>query len=89
MKFKIKYADQVVGIFVILAIISVSVLLIFMGINQRWFSKNYYYNTRFLSADGLKVGMAIKLKGFQIGQIDKISLSSRNEVEAVFYLYSD
>lgn len=89
MKFKIKYADQVVGIFVILAIISVSVLLIFMGINQRWFSKNYYYNTRFLSADGLKVGMAIKLKGFQIGQIDKISLSSRNEVEAVFYIYSE
>ncbi|MDX9799867.1 MAG: MlaD family protein [Spirochaetia bacterium] len=89
MKFKIKYADQVVGLFVILAIISVSVLLIFMGVNQRWFSRNYYYHTRFLSADGLKIGMAIRLKGFQIGQIDKISLSSKNEVEADFYIYSE
>jgi len=89
MKFKIKYADQIVGIFVILAFVSVSVLLIFMGINQRWFSKNYYYHTRFLSADGLKIGMAIKLKGFQIGQIDTINLSSKNEVEAEFYIYSE
>ncbi len=89
MKFKIKYADQVVGVFVILAFFSISVLLVFMGINQRWFSKNYYYNTRFLSADGLKVGMPIKLKGFEIGQIDRINLSDKNEVEVEFYIYGE
>lgn len=89
MKFKIKYADQIVGLFVIIAIVSISVLLIFMGINQRWFAKNYYYHTRFLSADGLKIGMGIKLKGFQIGQIDKIRLSDKNDVEVDFYIYSE
>lgn len=89
MKFKIRYADQIVGVFILIAVVSISLLLIFMGINQRWFAKNYYFNTRFLSADGLKVGMAIKLKGFQIGQINKIKLSNNNEVEVDFYIYSE
>ncbi len=89
MKFKIKYADKIVGIFTIIGLLSISVLLIFMGINQRWFATNYYYNTKFLSADGIKVGMPIKYKGFQIGQIDKIRLSKTNEVEVDFYIYGE
>ncbi len=87
MKFKIQYADQIVGVFSILAVFCLSVLLIFMGINQRWFQKNYYFNTRFLSAEGLKTGMPIKLKGFEIGQIKKINLTDDNNVEVEFYIY--
>lgn len=87
MKFKIRYADQIVGLFTIIAVVCLAVLLIFMGINQRWFSKNYYFNTRFLSAQGLKIGMPINLKGFQIGQINSISLTEDNNVEVEFYVY--
>ncbi|MCL2706424.1 MAG: MlaD family protein [Spirochaetaceae bacterium] len=89
MKFKIKYADKIVGIFIIIGFLSISVFLIFIGINQRWFSKNYYYNTKFLTADGLKVGMPIKYKGFQIGIIDKVRLGKENDVEVDFYLYGE
>ncbi len=87
MKFKIQYADQIVGIFSILAVFCLSVLLIFMGINQRWFQKNYYFNTRFLSAEQLNIGKPIKLKGFEIGQIKKINLTEDNNVEVEFYIY--
>ena len=89
MKFKIKYADKIVGIFIIIGFLSIAVFLIFMGINQRWFAKNYYYNTKFLSADGLKVGMAIKYKGFQIGLIDKVRLGKENDVEVDFSIYGE
>ena len=89
MKFKIQFADQIVGLFTILAVLCISVLLIFMGINQRWFSKNYYFNTRFLSAERLKIGMPIKLKGFEIGQINKIRLSEENQVDVEFYIYKE
>ena len=87
MKFKIQYADQIVGIFTIFAVFCLSVLLIFMGINQRWFQKNYYFHTRFLSAERLSIGKPINLKGFEIGQIKKISLSDDNTVEVQFYIY--
>ena len=87
MKFKIKYADQIVGIFSIFAVFCLAVLLIFMGINQRWFQKNYHFHTRFLSAEGLNIGKPINLKGFKIGQINKINLSDDNTVEVDFYIY--
>jgi len=89
MKFKIKHADKIVGVFIIIGFLSISVFLIFMGINQRWFSKNYYYNTKFLTADGLRVGMPIKYKGFQIGLIDKVRLGKENDVEVDFSIYGE
>ena len=89
MKFKIKYADKIVGIFIIIGLLAIAVFLIFMGINQRWFAKNYYYNTVFLSADGLRAGMPIKYKGFQIGLINKVKLSKKNDVEVDFYIYGE
>ncbi len=63
MKFKIRFADQIVGIFVLVAIIAVAAILVLIGVNQRWFAKNYYYQSRFASGDGLSVGMPLVLKG--------------------------
>ena len=89
MKFKIKHADKIVGIFTITGILSISLLLIFMGINQRWFAQNYYYNTIFLSADGIKAGMPVKYKGFPIGLIKKIGFNEENNVKVDFYIYGE
>ncbi len=42
MKFKIKFADQIVGLFIIIALVLFGTIVIMLGINQRWFSKNYH-----------------------------------------------
>ena len=87
MKFQIRYADQIVGLFIILAVMTVVFILVMMGINQRWFSKDYKYTSSFKSGNGLSVGMPIKLKGFQIGSVDKINLKDDNTVEINFHIF--
>jgi len=84
MKFKIRYADQIVGLFLLLVLVGVGAALVLIGINQRWFAKNYYFQSVFPSGDGLSVGMPISLKGFQIGSISGIRLNNSNEVDVVF-----
>ncbi len=84
MKFKIRFADQIVGIFVLAAILAVAAILIFVGFNQRWFARNYGFTSRFDSAGGLIVGMPIMLKGFEIGQISRIALNEANQVDIAF-----
>jgi phospholipid/cholesterol/gamma-HCH transport system substrate-binding protein len=84
MKFKIRFADQIVGIFVLAAILAVAAILIFVGFNQRWFARNYSFTSRFDSAGGLVVGMPIMLKGFEIGQISRIALNQANQVDIAF-----
>ena len=84
MKFRIRYADQLVGLFLLLAVLAIAVILVFVGINQRWFAKNYQFRSRFDSAGGLSVGMPIMLKGFEIGKIDRIELNEDNQVDVLF-----
>jgi len=86
MKLRIRFAEQVVGVFVLLAIIGVGVILVFIGVNQRWFARNYSFTSRFASGDGLAVGMPIMLKGFEIGRISRITLNPQNEVDVLFYV---
>ncbi len=87
MKFRIRYAEQIVGLFVIVAVLSLAGILIFMGINQRWFRKDYHFVSRFDSGEGLSRGTAIKLKGFKIGAVDSVSLSPDNTVEIGFHIF--
>ncbi|MFO7849014.1 MAG: MlaD family protein [Spirochaetia bacterium] len=87
MKLRIRFAEQIVGLFVIAAVVTLAGILIFMGINQRWFSKDYQFVSQFLSGEGLKRGMSIKLKGFKIGSVDSVRLSDDNTVEIEFHIY--
>lgn len=87
MKFRIRYADQVVGVFVILAFVALASLLVAVGSKQRWFARDYRYESRFASGSGLSVGTAIILKGFQIGRIESITLTEANEASVVFVVY--
>ena len=61
MKFKIRFADQIVGTFVLAAILAVAAVLVLIGVNQRWFARNYYFTTEFSSGSGLFVDMPISL----------------------------
>lgn len=64
-----------------------ALVIIFMGINQRWFAKDYVFFSRFASGDGLKTGMPITLKGFQIGIVDTVELDDDNNVTIQFRIY--
>lgn len=86
MRFRIRFADQIVGCFVLLAVVGIAAILVFMGTNQRWFAKNYHFQSRFASGDGLSVGMSIALKGFPIGKISRIRLNAENQVDVEFYI---
>jgi phospholipid/cholesterol/gamma-HCH transport system substrate-binding protein len=86
-KFKIRYAERLVGLFVLLAGLALAVSVILLGANQRWFSKNYRFTTRFNSALGAAPGTAIMMKGFQVGKIMRISLNATNDVDAEFVIY--
>ena len=86
MKFKIRFADQIVGLFVLAAIVAVALVLILIGVNQRWFARNYSFTSEFSSGDGLFVGMPISLKGFDIGKISSMRLNDQNEVDVRFYI---
>jgi phospholipid/cholesterol/gamma-HCH transport system substrate-binding protein len=84
MKFRIRFADQIVGVFLVVAMLAVAVIVVFVGVNQRWFAKNYRFRSRFDSASGLSVGMPIMLKGFEIGKIERIELNEDNQVDVLF-----
>jgi len=87
MKFRIRFADQIVGLFILLAVLGLAGILILIGANQRWFAKNYHYYSRFNSAASLSVGQSIKLKGFEIGKVNTISLTPQNQVDIEFYIF--
>lgn len=87
MKFKIKFADQVVGLFIIVALAFFVAIVVMIGANQRWFAKDYHFITSFKSAAGVAPGTNIVMKGFTVGKIDKLTLNADNEVDAAFHIF--
>ncbi len=78
MKFKIKYADQIVGVFSIAAILGLIILIFAIGSQQHWFEKKNSYYTIFDSGSGLSAGMDLTYKGFSIGKIKKVNLQGEH-----------
>jgi phospholipid/cholesterol/gamma-HCH transport system substrate-binding protein len=90
MKLRIKYIDRIVGLFILISILTLTALLVFIGMSQRWFKKNYYFTSTFESGGGLEVGMPVKLKGFVIGKLSKIELDPvKKQVKVEFYIYEE
>lgn len=89
MKFRIKFAEQVIGLFILLSIIFLAVILIFMGINQRWFRNDYSYISKFQSGSGLGRGVSISLKGFKIGEVKSRRLNPDNTVSVNFVIFEE
>lgn len=89
MKLRYRFANQVVGIFVVLAVALTVVLIILLGANQRWFRKNYYYHSEFTTASALSTGMPITFRGFTIGRLTDITLKDDNNVDVRFYIQEE
>jgi phospholipid/cholesterol/gamma-HCH transport system substrate-binding protein len=87
MKFSIRFADQIVGAFIILALGIIIFVIFMLGSNQRWFSRDAYFYTYFPSASGLSQNMAVQYKGFTIGRIKSIRLDDDDQVEVRFSIF--
>jgi len=89
MKFSIRFADQIVGTLVVLAL-AILVFVVFMiGKNQRWFVNDSQYKTYFTSASGISPNMAVLHKGFTIGHVKKLSLSEDDRVIIIFTIFEE
>lgn len=89
MKFKIKFADQIVGTLSIIAIATLIFIIFFIGSNQKWFVKKHGFYTEVASGSSLSEGMNIQYKGFGIGKVKKISLANDDAVLIHFYILDE
>lgn len=89
MKFKIKYADQIVGTLSIIAIAALVFIIFFIGSTQKWFVQKHPFYSIVSSASGVSEGMSIQYKGFGIGKVKKISLDEDDNVKVHFYILDD
>ncbi|MDR1030389.1 MAG: MlaD family protein [Treponema sp.] len=87
MKFRIRFADQIVGVLIIVALFSLLFILFMLGKSQRWFAKDYSYTTYFDTAAGLSGNMPVQYKGFTIGNVKSYRLTPDDRVEVVFFIY--
>ena len=89
MKFKIKYADQIVGGLSIFAIAALIFLTFFILSTQKWFVKKHNFYTKVSSASSVNEGMALQYKGFGIGKVKKITLEDDDNVVVHFYVLDE
>lgn len=86
MKFKIKYADQIVGILSLFAIAALIFIIFLIGSTQKWFVPKHFYYTVISSAASISEGKGITYKGFEIGKIKTVSLDKDDKVIVNFYI---
>ena len=89
MKFKIKYADQIVGALSIIAIAALIFITFLILSTQKWFVKKHYFYSKVASANSVSEGMSLQYKGFGIGKVKKISLLDDDSVEVRFYVLDE
>jgi phospholipid/cholesterol/gamma-HCH transport system substrate-binding protein len=87
MKFRIRFLDQIVGLFIIFALVSLVFIIVMLGRSQRWFAKDYAFTTIFSSATGLSKNMPVQYKGFTIGNVKTFYLNEADEVEVIFLIH--
>jgi len=90
MKLMIRFADQIVGALIIIAV-GILVFVIFMlGSSQRWFIRDNDYVTYFNSASGLSQNMPVLYKGFTIGRVKSIKFNLADDrVDVQFSIFKE
>jgi phospholipid/cholesterol/gamma-HCH transport system substrate-binding protein len=87
MKFTIRYADRIVGLSIVAALVILVAVIFLLGINQRWFAKDYYFTAYLDTASGVSENMAIQYKGFTFGKVKAIRLTDDDRVEVLFFIH--
>jgi len=89
MKFKIRFADQIVGFFIVLSLASIAFVIVMLGRSQRWFAKDISYTTILSSAGGLSENMSVQYRGFTIGNVKTFFLNDNDDVEVIFVIHEE
>ena len=89
MKFKVRFADQIVGFFIVLSLVSLVFVIMMLGRSQRWFAKDISFVTLLPSAGGLSKNMAVQYRGFSIGNVKDFYLNDADEVEVIFVIHEE
>ncbi|MCL2006758.1 MAG: MCE family protein [Treponema sp.] len=89
MKFKIRFADQIVGLFIILSLVFLVFLVIMLGRTQRWFINDPEYNTILGTATGLSRNMTVLYRGFAVGNVKDFYLTEDDNVMVIFSIYEE
>jgi phospholipid/cholesterol/gamma-HCH transport system substrate-binding protein len=84
-----RFADQIVGLFIIIAILALIFVIFMLGKTQRWFSRTYSYKTFAASASGLNQNMPVTLKGIPIGNVKSFRLTAGDQVEVIFAIQDE
>ncbi|WP_010260877.1 MlaD family protein [Treponema primitia] len=87
MKFRIRFADQLVGLLIIVALGILVFSTFMLGKRHRWFAKDQTYRTHFESASALSANMPVQYKGFTIGNVKSFDLTDDDKVEVRFTIY--
>ncbi|MFP3041317.1 MlaD family protein [Treponema primitia] len=87
MKFRIRFADQLVGFLIIVALGTLIFSIFMLGKRHRWFAKDQTYRTHFESASALGANMPVQYKGFTIGNVKSFDLTEDDKVEVSFTIY--
>ena len=88
MRFSMRFANQIVGTLVILALAILVFVIFMLGKKQGWFTHDPEYYTLFNSASGISTNMEIKYRGLTIGHVKKIYLEG-NKVKVEFSILED
>jgi phospholipid/cholesterol/gamma-HCH transport system substrate-binding protein len=90
MKLMIRFADQIVGALIVIAV-GILVFVVFMlGSSQRWFIRDNDYLTYFSSASGLSQNMPVLYKGFTIGRVKSIKFNMDDDkVDVQFSIFKE
>ena len=72
-----------VGIFVLLGIICVGYLTVQLGKMELLGDDHYFLSARFHSVSGLKTGSQVEIAGVKVGQVDSITLDTKDHVAIV------
>jgi phospholipid/cholesterol/gamma-HCH transport system substrate-binding protein len=89
MKFKIRHADKIVGLFVLLTLVSLVFVTVALGRTQRWFVRDLGLNTVLPTAAGLSKNMPVQYRGFTIGSVKDFHLNDNDEVEVIFVIFKE
>jgi phospholipid/cholesterol/gamma-HCH transport system substrate-binding protein len=84
-----RYADQVVGVLIVIALLSLIAVIFLLGGTQRWFSKKYTYKTYAATASGVSRNMGVLFMGVTIGNVKNFELTSDNRIEVIFTIHDE
>jgi ABC-type transporter Mla subunit MlaD len=85
--FKLKHANKLVAVFILIAILIIVATMVFTGDITELFSEKYYFTSIFKDTSGLSPGIPVKLidLDIEIGKVDNVESNNvRGQVKVEY-----